>query len=73
MVSLGEIGKIQNGETVTFNIPTSAISVIAAGGGLVTYTGETANAANKDYSPNYAHFYGVDTDGPAPVLTVTYQ
>ena len=73
MVSLGEIGKIQNGETATFNIPTSAISVIAAGGGLVTYTGETANAANKDYSPNYAHFYGVDTDGPAPVLTVTYQ
>lgn len=73
MVSLGEIGKIQNGETVTFSIPTSAISVIAAGGGLVTYTGETANAANKDYSPNYAHFYGVDTDGPAPVLTVTYQ
>lgn len=73
MVSLGEIGKIQNGETATFSIPTSAISVIAAGGGLVTYTGETANAANKDYSPNYAHFYGVDTDGPAPVLTVTYQ
>lgn len=73
MASLGEIGKIQNGETATFSIPTSAISVIAAGGGLVTYTGETANAANKDYSPNYAHFYGVDTDGPAPVLTVTYQ
>lgn len=73
MVSLGEIGKIQNGETATFSIPTSAISVIAAGGGLVTYTGETANAENKDYSPNYAHFYGVDTDGPAPVLTVTYQ
>ncbi len=73
LTSLGEIGTIQNGETATFNIPTSAISVIAAGGGLVTYTGETANASNKDYSRNYAHFYGVDTDGAAPVLTVTYQ
>lgn len=71
LVSLGEIGKIANGETATFNVPTSAISVIAAGGGLVLYTEETSNASGKTYSPNYAHFEGVG--GSAPVLTVTYQ
>lgn len=71
LVNLGEIGKIANGETATFNIPTSAISVIASGGGLVLYTEETSNASGKTYSPNYAHFEGVG--GAAPVLTVTYQ
>lgn len=71
LVSLGEIGKIANGETATFNVPTSAISVIAAGGGLVLYTEETTNKTGKTYSENYAHFEG--TDGSAPVLTVTYQ
>lgn len=71
LVSLGEVGKIGNGETVTVNIPTSAISVIASGGGLVLYTEETANVSGKTYSANYAHFEGVD--GSAPVLTVTYQ
>lgn len=71
LTSLGEIGTIANGETATFSIPTSAISVIAAGGGLVLYTEETANASGKTYSANYAHFEG--TDGSAPVLTVTYQ
>ena len=71
LTSLGEIGTIANGETATFNIPTSAIAAIAAGGGLVTYTGETTKIENKDYSRNYAHFEG--TDGAAPVLTVTYQ
>ena len=71
LVSLGEIGKIANGETATFNVPTSAISVIAAGGGLVLYTEETSNASGKTYSPNYAHFEGVG--GSAPVLAVTYQ
>ena len=71
LVSLGEVGKIGNGETVTVSVPTSAISVIAAGGGLVLYTEETSNASGKTYSPNYAHFEGVG--GSAPVLTVTYQ
>lgn len=71
LVSLGEIGTIGNGVTETFNVPVSAISVIAAGGGFVLYTEETANASGKDYSRNYAHFEG--TDGSAPVLTVTYQ
>lgn len=71
LVSLGEIGKIANGETATFNIPVSAISVIAAGGGLVLYTEETTNKTGKAYSENYAHFEGVG--GSAPVLTVTYQ
>ena len=71
LVSLGEIGKIANGETATFNVPTSAISVIAAGGGLVLYTEETTNKTGKTYSENYAHFEGVG--GSAPVLTVTYQ
>lgn len=71
LVSLGEVGKIGNGETVTVNVPVSAISVIAAGGGLVLYTEETANASGKTYSANYAHFEGVG--GNAPVLTVTYQ
>lgn len=71
LVSLGEIGTIANGETATFNVPVSAISVIAAGGGLVLYTEETSNASGKTYSQNYAHFEGVD--GAAPVLTVTYQ
>lgn len=71
LVSLGEIGTIGNGVTETFNVPVSAISVIAAGGGFVLYTEETANASGKDYSRNYAHFEG--TDGNAPVLTVTYQ
>lgn len=71
LVSLGEVGKIGNGETVTVSIPTSAISTIASGGGLVLYTEETTNASGKTYSANYAHFEG--TDGSAPVLTVTYQ
>lgn len=71
LTSLGEIGKIANGETVTVSIPTSAISTIAAGGGLVLYTEETTNKTGKTYSENYAHFEG--TDGSAPVLTVTYQ
>ena len=71
LVSLGEIGKIANGETSTFNVPTSAISVIASGGGLVLYTEETTNKTGKTYSENYAHFEGVG--GAAPVLTVTYQ
>ena len=71
LVSLGEIGTIANGETATFNVPVSAISVIAAGGGLVLYTEETSNASGKTYSQNYAHFEGVG--GAAPVLTVTYQ
>lgn len=71
LTSLGEVGKIGNGETVTVSIPTSAISVVAAGGGLVLYTEETGNASGKTYSANYAHFEG--TDGAAPVLTVTYQ
>lgn len=71
LVNLGEIGKIANGETATFNVPTSAISVIAAGGGLVLYTEETTNKTGKTYSENYAHFEGVG--GAAPVLTVTYQ
>lgn len=71
LTSLGEIGKIANGETVTVSIPTSAISTIASGGGLVLYTEETTNASGKTYSANYAHFEG--TDGAAPVLTVTYQ
>lgn len=71
LVSLGEIGTIGNGVTETFNVPVSAIATIAAGGGFVLYTEETANASGKDYSRNYAHFEG--TDGNAPVLTVTYQ
>lgn len=71
LVSLGEIGKIANGETAAFNIPVSAIGVIAAGGGLVLYTEETTNKTGKTYSENYAHFEGVG--GSAPVLTVTYQ
>nr|DAI82941.1 MAG TPA: hypothetical protein [Caudoviricetes sp.] len=71
LVSLGEIGTIGNGVTETFNVPVSAIATIAAGGGFVLYTEETANASGKDYSRNYAHFEG--TDGSAPVLTVTYQ
>ena len=71
LTSLGEIGTIANGETVTVSVPTSAISTIASGGGLVLYTEETANASGKTYSANYAHFEGAD--GSAPVLTVTYQ
>lgn len=71
LVSLGEIGTIGNGVAETFNVPVSAIATIAAGGGFVLYTEETANASGKDYSRNYAHFEG--TDGSAPVLTVTYQ
>ena len=71
LVSLGEIGTIANGETATFNVPTSAISVIAAGGGLVLYTEETSNKTGKTYSENYAHFEGVG--GAAPVLAVTHQ
>ena len=71
LVNLGDIGKIANGETATFNVPTSAIGVIASGGGLVLYTEETTNKTGKTYSENYAHFEGVG--GSAPVLTVTYQ
>ena len=71
LTSLGEIGKIANGETLTVSVPVSAIATIASGGGLVLYTEETANASGKTYSANYAHFDG--TNGSAPVLTVTYQ
>lgn len=71
LVSVGDIGKIANGETLTVNIPTSSLSAIASGGGFVLYTEETTNKTGKTYSENYAHFEG--TDGNAPVLTVTYQ
>ena len=71
LVSMGEIGTIANGETVTVSVPTSAIATIAAGGGLVLYTEETTNKTGKTYSENYAHFEGVG--GAAPVLAVTYQ
>ena len=71
LTSVGEIGAIGNGETLTVNVPVSAISAIALGGGFVLYTEETANASGKTYSRNYAHIEG--TDGSAPVLTVTYQ
>lgn len=71
LTSVGEIGAIGNGETLTVNVPVSAISAIAAGGGFVLYTEETANASGKTYSRNYAHIEG--TGGSAPVLTVTHQ
>lgn len=71
LTSLGEVGKIANGETLTVSVPVSAIATIASGGGLVLYTEETANASGKTYSANYAHFDG--TNGSAPVLTVNYQ
>ena len=71
LTSLGELGSIGNGETVTYTIPTSCIAGLASGGGLVLYTEETACKTGKSYSEHYAHFEG--TDGAAPVLTVTYQ
>lgn len=71
MTSLGELGTIGNGETVTYSIPTSCIAGLASGGGLVLYTEETACKTGKSYSEHYAHFEG--TNGSAPVLTVTYQ
>lgn len=71
-VSLGTLGKAENGETVIVNLPTSAIAAIAAGGALMLDPGDTANADNKRYSANYARFEGKD-DGTPPVLTVTYQ
>ena len=70
-VSLGTLGKAENGESVTVTLPTSAIGVIASGGALMLDPGDTANASNKRYSSNYARFEG--TDASAPVLTVTYQ
>ena len=71
MTSLGELGTIGNGETVTYTIPTSCIAGLASGGGLVLYTEETTCKTGKSYSEHYAHFEG--TDGAAPVLTVMYQ
>lgn len=71
-VSLGTLGKAENGETVIVNLPTSAIAAIASGGALMLDPGDTANASNKRYSANYARFEGKD-DGTPPVLTVTYQ
>lgn len=71
-VSLGTLGKAENGESVIVTLPTSAIGVIAAGGALMLDPGDTANASNKRYSANYARFEGKD-DGTPPVLTVTYQ
>ena len=71
-VSLGTLGKAENGESVTVTLPTSAIGVIASGGALMLDPGDTANASNKRYSANYARFEGTD-DGTPPVLTVTYQ
>lgn len=71
-VSLGTLGKAENGETVIVNLPTSAIAAIASGGALMLDPGDTANASNKRYSSNYARFEGKD-DGTPPVLTVTYQ
>lgn len=71
-VSLGTLGKAENGETVIVNLPTSAIAAIASGGALMLDPGDTENASNKQYSANYARFEGKD-DGTPPVLTVTYQ
>lgn len=70
-VSLGTLGKAENGESVIVTLPTSAIGVIAAGGALMLDPGDTVNASGKRYSSNYARFEG--TDASAPVLTVTYQ
>lgn len=70
-VSLGTLGKAENGETVIVNLPTSAIAAIASGGALMLDPGDTVNASGKRYSSNYARFEG--TDASAPVLTVTYQ
>lgn len=62
---IGSLGSMGNGETKTFNIPTTAIAAIANGGCFVFYTGETALVSGKQYSPHYAHFENA-------VLTVTY-
>lgn len=70
-VSLGTLGTAANGESVTVNLPVSAIAVLASGGALMLDPGDTANASGKKYSTNYARFEG--TDGTAPVLQVTYQ
>ena len=70
-VSLGTLGTAANGESVTVNLPTSAIAVLASGGALMLDPGDTANASGKKYSANYARFEG--TDATVPVLQVTYQ
>lgn len=51
---------------------TSLVNTVIDGGCLVSYNGETAVASGKEYSTNYAKYYGVGTTG-VPILTITWK
>ena len=72
LVSRGQLGGLNNGETKTFSLAPAAAAVLCAGGCLVLDPGDTTTLSGKVYSSNYCKFYGQGT-GYEPVLTVTYE
>jgi hypothetical protein len=69
----GVLGTANPGETVTFTLPTAAVTDLVNGtiNGLMLYSSDTGAYKEREYSKNYAVFEG--SGGNVPVLTVTYQ
>lgn len=72
--SYGVLGTANPGETVTFTLPTAAVTDLVNGtiNGLMLYSSDTAGYKEREYSKNYAVFDGA-SDSTPPVLTVIYQ
>lgn len=69
----GVLGTANPGETVTFTLPTAAVTDLVNGtiNGLMLYSSDTGAYKEREYSKNYAVFEG--GGGNVPVLSVTYQ
>jgi hypothetical protein len=72
--SYGVLGTANPGETVTFTLPTAAVTDLVNGtiNGLMLYSSDTGAYKERDYSKNYAVFDGA-ADATPPQLTVIYQ
>lgn len=72
--SYGVLGTANPGETVTFTLPTAAVTDLVNGtiNGLMLYSSDTGAYKERDYSKNYAVFDGA-ADSTPPQLTIVYQ
>lgn len=72
--SYGVLGTANPGETVSFALPTAAVTDLVTGtiNGLMLYSSDTGAYKERDYSKNYAVFDGA-ADSTPPQLTVIYQ
>lgn len=70
----GVLGTANPGETVTFTLPTAAVTDLVNGtiNGLMLYSSDTGAYKERSYSKNYAVFDGA-ADATPPQLTVIYQ